>query len=216
VIFTTYTRPLSVQAQYSRSCPIISSSCYNSSLVTWTVVCLIAAKFRPPIFPVAVFALPDVANICIFMILCDFITGEVVQAVLLRAHRQLMFSSVHSSKCSSGLTVLNVFAAGLAEWRVARTPTPRAGLRAYGKEEASLKKSILVYLTLAVGSWGLPGGIIPPPPAAHPHTHHKVAVLPSGTDFVRKVCLWRPLCCQTVWISSVLKLACRLICMTSG
>jgi hypothetical protein len=35
-VYTTYTGPLSVQAQYSRSCPIISSSCYNSSLVTWT------------------------------------------------------------------------------------------------------------------------------------------------------------------------------------
>jgi hypothetical protein len=46
-VYTTYTRPLSVQAQYSRSCPIISSSCYNSSLVTWTVVCLTAAKFKP-------------------------------------------------------------------------------------------------------------------------------------------------------------------------
>jgi hypothetical protein len=33
-VYTTYTRLLSVQAQYSRSCPIISSSCYNSSLVT--------------------------------------------------------------------------------------------------------------------------------------------------------------------------------------
>jgi hypothetical protein len=35
---------LPFQAEYSRSRPIISSSCYNSSLVTWTVVCLIAAK----------------------------------------------------------------------------------------------------------------------------------------------------------------------------
>jgi hypothetical protein len=26
---------LSIQAQYNRSCPIISSSCYNGSLVTW-------------------------------------------------------------------------------------------------------------------------------------------------------------------------------------
>jgi hypothetical protein len=46
-VYTTYTRPLSVQAQYSRSYPIISSSRYNSSLVTWTVVCLTAAKFKP-------------------------------------------------------------------------------------------------------------------------------------------------------------------------
>jgi hypothetical protein len=69
---TTYTRPLSVQAQYSRSCPIISSSCYNSILFTWTVVCLTAAKFKPLIFPVSLFALSNVANICIFMIFYDF------------------------------------------------------------------------------------------------------------------------------------------------
>jgi hypothetical protein len=42
-----YTRLLSVHAQYSRSCPIISSSCYNGVLVTWKVVCLISAKFKP-------------------------------------------------------------------------------------------------------------------------------------------------------------------------
>jgi hypothetical protein len=41
---------MSFQAQYSRSCPIISISCYNSSLVTWTVVWLTAAKFNPLIF----------------------------------------------------------------------------------------------------------------------------------------------------------------------
>jgi hypothetical protein len=46
-VYTTYARPLSVQTQYSRSCPIISSSCYNSSLVTSTVVCLTSAKFKP-------------------------------------------------------------------------------------------------------------------------------------------------------------------------
>jgi hypothetical protein len=40
-------RPLSVQAQYSRSCPVISSCCYNSSQITWTVVCLIAVKINP-------------------------------------------------------------------------------------------------------------------------------------------------------------------------
>jgi hypothetical protein len=57
-VYTTYTRPLSVQAQYSRSCPIISSSCYNSSLITWTVVCLAAAKFKPLIFPVSEFLTP--------------------------------------------------------------------------------------------------------------------------------------------------------------
>jgi hypothetical protein len=47
----TYTRPRSVQAQYSRSCPIISSTCYNGSLVTRTVVFLTTAKFMPLIFP---------------------------------------------------------------------------------------------------------------------------------------------------------------------
>jgi hypothetical protein len=65
-------RRLSVQAQYSSSCPIISSSCYNSSLVMWTVVCLTAAKFKPLIFPVSGFALSNGANIFIFMILYDF------------------------------------------------------------------------------------------------------------------------------------------------
>jgi hypothetical protein len=42
------------QGQYSRSCPINSSSCYNGSLVTWTVVSLTAAKFKPLIFPTQV------------------------------------------------------------------------------------------------------------------------------------------------------------------
>jgi hypothetical protein len=46
-VYTMYTRPLSVQAQYSRSCPIINCSCYNGSLLTWTVVCLTATKFKP-------------------------------------------------------------------------------------------------------------------------------------------------------------------------
>jgi hypothetical protein len=49
-VYTIYTRPLSVQAHYSRSCPIISCFCYNGSLATWTVVCLTAAKFKPLIF----------------------------------------------------------------------------------------------------------------------------------------------------------------------
>jgi hypothetical protein len=49
-VYTTYTRPLSVQAQYSRKCPIISIALYNGSLVTWTVVCLTTAKFKPLIF----------------------------------------------------------------------------------------------------------------------------------------------------------------------
>jgi hypothetical protein len=74
--------PLSVQVQYSRKCPIISSSCYNSSLFTWTVVYLTAAKFKPLIFTVSGFALSNVANICIFMILYDFclLTGLEAEA----------------------------------------------------------------------------------------------------------------------------------------
>jgi hypothetical protein len=71
-VCTTYTRPLLVQAQCSRSWHTISNSCYNSSLITWTVVCLTAAKFKPLIFPVSGFALSNVANICIFMISYDF------------------------------------------------------------------------------------------------------------------------------------------------
>jgi hypothetical protein len=43
-VYTIYTRPPSVQAQYSRSRPIINCSCYNGSLLTWTVVCLTAAE----------------------------------------------------------------------------------------------------------------------------------------------------------------------------
>jgi hypothetical protein len=50
---------------------IVSSSYYKSS-VTWTVVCLTAAKFKPLIFPASGFALSNGAIICIFMILYDF------------------------------------------------------------------------------------------------------------------------------------------------
>jgi hypothetical protein len=51
-VCTIYTRPLSAQAQYSRSWPIICSLCYNSSLDTLTVICLTAAKFKLLIFSV--------------------------------------------------------------------------------------------------------------------------------------------------------------------
>jgi hypothetical protein len=40
-----------------RLCPISSSFRYNGRLVTWTVVCLTAAKFKPLIFSVSGFAL---------------------------------------------------------------------------------------------------------------------------------------------------------------
>jgi hypothetical protein len=73
-----YIRPQSVQVQYSRSCTIISCSCYNDRLVTWTVVFLTAAKFKPLIFPVSGFALSNVADICIFMILCDMLVACII------------------------------------------------------------------------------------------------------------------------------------------
>jgi hypothetical protein len=40
-----YTDPLSVQALHNRSC--LSYLCYNGSFVTWKVVILTAAKFKP-------------------------------------------------------------------------------------------------------------------------------------------------------------------------
>jgi hypothetical protein len=45
---------------------------YIDSLDTWTVVHMTAAKFKPFIFSVSGFALPNVANILIFMILDVF------------------------------------------------------------------------------------------------------------------------------------------------
>jgi hypothetical protein len=54
---------------HSRSCPNSCSSCYNSCLVTWTVVRLTAAKLKPLIISVLGFAFSDVANMCISMIL---------------------------------------------------------------------------------------------------------------------------------------------------
>jgi hypothetical protein len=49
-MFYVYTMPLLAQAQYSRSCPIICSLHYNSSVDTLMVVCLTMAKFKPLIF----------------------------------------------------------------------------------------------------------------------------------------------------------------------
>jgi hypothetical protein len=62
-----YTSPLSVQALQSRS-PILCILCYNSSLVTWTVVSLTTAEFKSPIFSMSGFALSYTTN----MILYDF------------------------------------------------------------------------------------------------------------------------------------------------
>jgi hypothetical protein len=46
-VHTVYTRPLSAQAQYSRSCFIVCSLHYNSSLNTCTVLRLTTTKFKP-------------------------------------------------------------------------------------------------------------------------------------------------------------------------
>lgn len=50
------TGPLSVLDQYSKLCPISSSFKYNGSLVTWTVVCLTATKFKHFILSMSVSA----------------------------------------------------------------------------------------------------------------------------------------------------------------
>jgi hypothetical protein len=51
---------------------VTSSLHYNDSLVTWTLIYMTAAKFKLLIFFVSGFALFNVANIFIFMILDDF------------------------------------------------------------------------------------------------------------------------------------------------
>jgi hypothetical protein len=61
-------RPLSVQAENSRSFSILSSSGYDGSLVTLTVICLTAEKFKPLIFSVWGFVLSSIVNISIFVI----------------------------------------------------------------------------------------------------------------------------------------------------
>jgi hypothetical protein len=52
--------------------PVTSSLQYNDSLDTWTAIHMTAAKFKPLIFSVSSFALSNVANVLIFMILDDF------------------------------------------------------------------------------------------------------------------------------------------------
>jgi hypothetical protein len=63
---------MSVQAQSSRLYPISSSFRYNGSLVTWTVVCLTAANFKPLIVSMSGFNLSNITNIFVIMILYDF------------------------------------------------------------------------------------------------------------------------------------------------
>jgi hypothetical protein len=71
-VYTIYTGPLSVQAQFSRLFPISSSFHYNGSLVTWTVVCLTVAKLKPLILSMPGFTLPNITNIFVITILYHF------------------------------------------------------------------------------------------------------------------------------------------------
>jgi hypothetical protein len=52
--------------------PILRILFYNGSLVTWTVVSLTTAEFKPLIFSVSGFALTYTTNMFILMILYDF------------------------------------------------------------------------------------------------------------------------------------------------
>jgi hypothetical protein len=72
LLLNKYTGPLSFQAYYSRLCPISSRFRYNGSLAIWTVVCLTAAKFKPLLFSMSVFALSNIENNFIIMVLYDF------------------------------------------------------------------------------------------------------------------------------------------------
>jgi hypothetical protein len=52
--------------------PVLRILCYNGSSVTWTVVSLTTAKFKPLIFSMAGFALAYTTNMFILTILYDF------------------------------------------------------------------------------------------------------------------------------------------------
>jgi hypothetical protein len=69
-VHTVYVGPLSVRAQYNNLCPTDSSSGYNGSLDSCTVVHVTATKFKPPIFSVWGFTLSNIAYI--FIIMNDF------------------------------------------------------------------------------------------------------------------------------------------------
>jgi hypothetical protein len=51
---------------------ILRILCYNGSLVTWTVVSLTTAKFKPLIFSMSGFTLSNTTNMFVLMILYDF------------------------------------------------------------------------------------------------------------------------------------------------
>jgi hypothetical protein len=95
VLVRQYRQGLRVWAWHSRSCHNSCSPCYNGSLVTWTVVCLTAAKFKPLVVSMPGFAFSDVANICIFMILYDLCLLPaqfrclIINIQYLRSHVQL-------------------------------------------------------------------------------------------------------------------------------
>jgi hypothetical protein len=78
--------------------------CYNGSLVTWTVVSLPAAKFKPLIFSMSRFALSNAANMFNLMTLYDF--------CLLPA--QFCYIIVHIRKVESRVQIVNL----CATWKI--------------------------------------------------------------------------------------------------
>jgi hypothetical protein len=89
-----YLRPLSVRAQYSNLSPTNSSSRCHDSLDTWTVLHMSAAKFKPLIFSVWGFALSNIANIFIFMIMNYFCFFFCI--ILLCNHKRTEFGKLHA------------------------------------------------------------------------------------------------------------------------
>jgi hypothetical protein len=66
--FTKYTSPGFAKQIMN----ILHILCYNGRLVTWMVISLITAMFKPLIFSMSGFTLSCTVNILILMILCDF------------------------------------------------------------------------------------------------------------------------------------------------
>jgi hypothetical protein len=58
--FVLYTSPLSVPAFTKLIMTVLHILCYDGSLVTWKVICLITAKFKPPIFSMSSLPYPTV------------------------------------------------------------------------------------------------------------------------------------------------------------
>jgi hypothetical protein len=65
-------RPCQSRLGAADHAPNSCSSCYNRCLVTWTVMCLTTTKLKPLIFSVSGFAISNVTNDCIFMMLYYF------------------------------------------------------------------------------------------------------------------------------------------------